>query len=158
MLHGQKTHLSMRLIVVGMVQNRAGEILICKMPLDRGVFPGQWGLPGGGIEAGETAVAALQREIKEEVGLDVVNIQPLFFTEGAYRKTFPDGGQREIYMVFLLFACLAESEVVMLNSEFEAYRWVKPEALMDYDLNLETVKTFTRLGWISTSGGRTDSP
>ena len=44
----------MRVIVVGVVQNIAGELLICKMPLGLGVFPGQWGLPGGGIEAGET--------------------------------------------------------------------------------------------------------
>ena len=43
-----------RLIVVGLVWNKEGELLFCKMPPDRGVFPGQWEFPGGGIEAGET--------------------------------------------------------------------------------------------------------
>ncbi len=138
----------MRVIVVGVVQNITGEILICKMPLGRGVFPGQWGLPGGGIELGETAVAALQRELKEEVGLDVANIQPLFFSDGTYQKIFPDSSQHEIYMVFLLFSCLARGDAVTLNSEFEEYCWVNPVKLKDYDLNLETVRTFARLGLI----------
>ena len=139
----------MRLIVVGVVQNEAGEILICKMPRERGVFPGQWGLPGGGIEEGETAEAALQRELQEEVGLEVDQIQPLFFTDGTYHKTFPDGSQREIYMLFLLFSCRAASQKVQLNAEFEEYHWVNPEAVKDFDLNVETVKTFTRLGLMS---------
>jgi nucleoside triphosphatase len=139
----------MRLIVVGVVQNKAGEILICKMPRNRGVFPGQWGLPGGGIEEGETVETALRRELEEEVGLEVTNIRPLFFTDGVYQKTFPDGSQQEIYMIFLLFSCQAQSEFVRLNAEFEAYWWVKPEAVKGYDLNVETIKTFTRLGLLS---------
>lgn len=146
----------MRVIVVGVVQNIAGEILICKKPRRRGVFPGQWGLPGGGIEAGETAAAALQRELQEETGLEVVNIQPLFFTDGTYQKFFPDGSQHEIYMVFLLFSCLASSDTVKLNSEFEEYCWVKPDGLKDYDLNLETVRTFVRLGLITLTEGNPD--
>jgi len=80
--------MSMRLIVVGVVENDAREILICKMPRHRGVFPGQWGLPGGGIEEGETVEAALRRELREEVGLEVRQIRTMFFTDGLYHKTF----------------------------------------------------------------------
>jgi nucleoside triphosphatase len=146
----------MRLIAVGIIHNKSGEILICKKPPGRGVFPGQWGLPGGGLETRETVFAALQREIKEEAGLEVTDIQPLFFSDGTYQKSFTDGSQQEIYMVFLLFSCLASSDAVTLNSEFEEYRWVKPEELNDYDLNLETARTFARLGLIASTGGRAD--
>ncbi len=111
-----------RIIVVGVVYNQLGEILICKMPPTRGVFPGQWGLPGGGLEAGETLEMALRRELREEIGIEVTEIQPLFFTDGQYIKTFPGGDQQEIYMIFLVFCCLACSEEIKLNSEFEAIR------------------------------------
>src|SRR5512143_2868709 len=91
-----------RIIVVGIVENRQGEILLCQMPAGRGVFPGQWGLPGGGIEDGETMEAALRRELREETGLEVSSLQPLFFTSGQYRKFLKDGSQQEIDMIFLL--------------------------------------------------------
>ena len=135
----------MRLIVVGVVQNANNEYLLCKMPPWRGVFPGQWGLPGGGIEAGETAEAALRRELQEEIGVAVSDIQPLFFTDGAYFKTFPDGSRQEIYMIFLLFACRAAGTSIQLNPEFEEYAWVKAGDLSSYDLNVETIKTFNRM-------------
>jgi nucleoside triphosphatase len=133
-----------RIIVVGLVHNEKGEILICKMPPDRGVFPGQWGLPGGGIEDGETLEAALRRELEEEIGIEVTDIQPLFFTDGIYTKTFSNEHQQEIYMIFLVFSCLAGSVEVKLNTEFEAYAWVSKNELSNYDLNGETIKTFTK--------------
>jgi len=42
-----------RLIVVPLIRRADGRYLFIKMPLHRGVFPGQWGLPGGGVEEGE---------------------------------------------------------------------------------------------------------
>ena len=53
-------------IVVPLVSNRDDQLLICRMPPDRGVYPGQWGLPGGGVEDGERLEDALRREIREE--------------------------------------------------------------------------------------------
>jgi nucleoside triphosphatase len=134
-----------RVIVVGLIHNRRGEWLLCKMPAQRGVFPGQWGLPGGGIEPGEQAEDALRRELREEVGLEVSDIEPLLFTDGLYTKRFPGGEQRPIYMIFLVYKCRAAGEAVTLNPEFEQSAWVASASLGDYDLNIETVKTFTRL-------------
>jgi nucleoside triphosphatase len=137
-----------RVIVVGLICNERGAWLLCRMPPDRGVFPGQWGLPGGGIEPGEVAETALRRELHEEVGLEVSDIEPLFFTDGLYTKHFPGGAQRPIYMIFLVYKCRAASDVVILNPEFEDYAWVAQETLGQYELNVETIKTLCRIGWL----------
>jgi len=135
-----------RFIVVGIVQNARGEYLLCRMPDGRGVFPGQWGLPGGGIEPGESLEEALRREVMEEVGLDLLEVEPLFFSDGTHVKSFPDGGQRALYMVFLLFRCLAGPGEVRLNPEFDCAAWVPADQLSRYPLNPATVRTFSRLG------------
>lgn len=135
-----------RTIVVGLVRNARDELLLCRMSDDRGVFPGQWGLTGGGIEPGERMEDALRRELREEVGLEVTDVRPAFFKDGEYEKTFPDGTRRNVYMIFLLFHCRAVGEEVALNAEFAEHAWVPDERLFDYDLNPETRRTFERLG------------
>ncbi|MFC7132910.1 MULTISPECIES: NUDIX hydrolase [Salinibaculum] len=50
-----------------------GEVLLMERSHDP--HEGQWVLPGGIVERGETAAAACQREVAEEVGLSVEPIQ-----------------------------------------------------------------------------------
>jgi len=145
----QQAAVQFRVIVVGIVQNEVGEYLICKMPKGRGVFPDQGGLPGGGIEDCETMAEALRRELREELGTEIFAIQPLFFTDGQHRKSFPDGTQREVYMIFLVFSCKTATIDLVLAPEFSDYAWVKRELLTDYDLNSATISTFRRVGIIS---------
>lgn len=52
-----------RTIVCPLIQND-GCYLLCKMADDRGVFPGQWALSGGGVEPGERIEEALRREVR----------------------------------------------------------------------------------------------
>jgi len=40
-----------------------------------------WGLPGGKIDFGETIKTAIIREIKEEIGVDITLIDPVYITE-----------------------------------------------------------------------------
>ena len=60
-----------RLIVCPLIRNKEDKYLICKMPKDRGAFPGQWALPGGGIKPEENMFDALKREMKEELDIKV---------------------------------------------------------------------------------------
>ncbi|MDX1520208.1 MAG: NUDIX hydrolase [Anaerolineae bacterium] len=53
---------------VGAVFNDAGQVLLVKHVF-RVEYP--WGLPGGWLEKGEDPAAAVQREIREELGLEV---------------------------------------------------------------------------------------
>ena len=115
---------------------------------DRGVFPGQWALSGGGVEPGERIEEALRREIREELGTALVltDIKPWTFSDDIRTKTYPDGRQEEIYMIYLIFDCIAANREVHINDEFQAFAWVKPEDLVKYDLNVATVKTLKLKG------------
>ena len=124
-------------------------MLLCRMANDRGVFPGQWALAGGGVEPGERLDEALAREVKEELGATVTSARPLFFRDGLFTKTFAGGLRKDVYMVFLLYECRIAEEALVLNEEFSAYAWASPEELSGYDLNVATVETLTTLGLLA---------
>ncbi|EQC4543447.1 nucleoside triphosphatase NudI [Cronobacter sakazakii] len=138
-----------RIIVCPVIQNN-GEFLLCKMASDRGVFPGQWALPGGGMEPGETMETALRREIREELGdkLLITDVQPWAFRDVIRMKTYPDGTTEEIYMIYLIFDCISANRNITFNEEFQEIMWVSPEALKSMDLNEATRITFTQKGFI----------
>lgn len=138
-----------RVIVCPIIENN-GEILLCKMANDRGVFPGQWALSGGGMEPGENVEQALLREISEELGaeLQITRITPWTFSDDVRTKTYADGTKEEIYMIYLLFNCVSANRQITFNEEFQDIAWVKPEDLHLYDLNEATRATFTKKGWL----------
>lgn len=57
-------------VAAGMVWNGAGQVLIAQRPLD-GLLGGLWEFPGGKQEANETLQACLQRELREELAIEV---------------------------------------------------------------------------------------
>ncbi|HCW0177296.1 TPA: nucleoside triphosphatase NudI [Citrobacter freundii] len=136
-----------RTIVCPLIQND-GCYLLCKMADDRGVFPGQWALSGGGVEPGERIEEALRREVREELGEQLVlsEITPWTFSDDIRAKTYADGSREEIYMIYLIFDCVAANREVNINEEFQDFAWVKAEDLGTYDLNIATRKTLTLKG------------
>lgn len=138
-----------RIIVVAIIQNLKGEYLLCKMSKNRGVFPGQWGLPGGGIDPNENMYDALKREIFEELGITLDSASPWSFNDDKRIKTYPDKSAEKLYMIYLMFDCVTSNTSIKLNAEFDEYAWVSPEQLEKFDLNIATKKTFEAKGLIS---------
>ncbi|WP_318369069.1 nucleoside triphosphatase NudI [Enterobacter sp.] len=138
-----------RIIVCPVIQNE-GEYLLCKMAADRGVFPGQWALSGGGMEPGETMEEALRREIREELGeeLDITEVKPWAFRDDMRMKTYADGTTEEIYMIYLIFDCVSANRAITFNEEFQEVIWVSPEAMKGMDLNEATRITFAEKGFL----------
>lgn len=136
-----------RTIVCPVIQNE-GEYLLCKMAADRGVFPNQWALSGGGMEPGETMEEALRREIREELGeaLIISEVKPWAFRDDVRVKTYAGGTTEQIYMIYLIFDCVSANRDVTFNEEFQEIAWVKPEVLADMDLNVATQETFRQKG------------
>jgi nucleoside triphosphatase len=137
-----------RVNVVAIIHNDTDEILLCKQT-SKGVYPGQWAIPGGGVELGEGLEEALRREIKEEVNLELASSTPFMFSDDVRDKQQNDGSIEKLHMIYLLFDCAARNpKSLQLNEEFEASEWVSKSDLGKYDLNSATVKTFTRKGWL----------
>ena len=74
-------------VAAAVIENNQGEILIAKR-LDHLHQGGKWEFPGGKVEAGESALEALTRELNEEVNLDVVNATSLIKLEYDYGDKF----------------------------------------------------------------------
>jgi nucleoside triphosphatase len=135
-----------RLIVVPIIRRDDGRYLICKMPAHRGVYPGQWGLPGGGVEDDERIEDALRREVREELQLELATMQPVYFKADDREKLYPDGRRETLYMVFLIYLCTTDGAEPVINDELEAFAWAAPDEMSTYDLNAATRETFREVG------------
>lgn len=57
-------------VVAGIVFNHDGNVLLSSRPTGK-AYAGYWEFAGGKVEAGETLLAALQREFHEELGIHI---------------------------------------------------------------------------------------
>ena len=82
-------------IVGAVIVSADGKILLGKNRAG-GVYEGMLTVPGGGIEPGEDAAAALHREVLEETGIDLTHatVKQVATTTGGSEKTLPDTGER----------------------------------------------------------------
>ena len=57
-------------IVAAFLRN-GNRVLLCHRSAERRWYPDVWDLPGGHVETGELPAAALARELREELGIDI---------------------------------------------------------------------------------------
>jgi mutator protein MutT len=57
--------------VVAAMLLRADTVLLCHRSIDREWYPDVWDLPGGHVEANETPIDAVVRELQEELGVNL---------------------------------------------------------------------------------------
>ena len=79
-------------------------------------FKGCWCLPGGHIDAAETALAAVEREVAEETGLEFID--PLFLTY--CDEIFPEYG---FHAVAVCFYGIGHGTLRLMPDEVEQISW-----------------------------------
>lgn len=113
--------------VGGVVIHRDRVLLVQR---GREPMKGEWSIPGGALELGETLPDAVRRELKEETGLDVEPTGILLVLDRIVRH-----GQRVKYhYVIVDFACRLIGGRLAPASDVLDARWVAREDLPHYHL------------------------
>lgn len=94
----------------------------------------RWVIPGGHIELGERIEEALVREVEEETGLKIYDIQFLLYQEFVYDEAF----WKRRHFIFFDFTCKTSMDEVKLNSEGQVYQWVTVEEALELPIDTYT--------------------
>ena len=111
--------------VLAILENEEGKFLVTQRALDKKWAAGGWEMPGGGAKSKESSLDAIKREVKEEIGLDITDIQ--------YYKSQPWSFSSTL---LLGFWCKAHGDtpIQMDENELRVARWAdRDEAINSLD-------------------------
>jgi len=110
----------------GVVVNTNGDVLVVSQ------HGSSWSLPKGGIEPGEEALAAAQREILEESGISELNFVKELGIYQRFRIGF-DGGEdkSELKSISMFLFTTGQMDLDPQDSDNPEARWVQPDQVED---------------------------
>jgi 8-oxo-dGTP diphosphatase len=102
-----------------------GRVLLARRPEGK-KMAGLWEFPGGKLQPGETPEAALIRELKEELGIDVsaACLAPFAFASHAYER---------FHLLMPLYLCRRWKGIPRAR-EGQTLSWVRPARLAEYEM------------------------
>lgn len=111
------------LLVTAAIIAKDGQVLVTRRPPDKR-HPLEWEFPGGKLEAGETPEQSLQRELREELGIEI-EVDSIF---DAIHYTYDWGS-----VLILAYNCRWTGGRIK-HLEVDDHRWVTPIELEDLPL------------------------
>ena len=112
-------------VVAAVIERADGAFLLARRPVGK-VYAGWWEFPGGKVHEGETPEAALIRELKEELGIDVHESCLAPFTFASH--TYP-----EFHLLMPLYVCRKWHGIAM-PIEGQRLKWVRPTQFANYPM------------------------
>lgn len=111
-------------VVAGIIE-LDGYILLCQRHIDSRRLPLKWEFPGGKVEKGESPKDAIKRELNEELGILVQEVEKV----DAYSFGYPN--EESFYLHFFK---INKYNNTIQNLQFEGMAWVRPEEILNYDM------------------------
>ncbi len=124
--------------VGGIIFNSKGELLLTK----RGVEPfyGMYDLPGGFVDPGENAEAAIKRELKEELDVTVGNLVFL----GTNHNRYPFSGT-VVFTLDLFFRCeISDYSAITCRDDVMSVEFIHPNDIDFEQIGLMSVREFLK--------------
>lgn len=125
-----------RVVVTAQVE-KDDKILLGRKKTGVGPYPDTWHLPGGGVNLGEESIdEAIRREVKEETGLEVENVERVGFDEDFE----PDKNGERTHYIFLIYKMTAKSFDHIAADDLIELRWFDKSELKNIPLPRPLVK------------------
>jgi 8-oxo-dGTP diphosphatase len=110
---------------------------------------GEWSLPGGAVELGETIEAAVAREVLEETGIEV-DVGPI--VEVLDRVQHAPDGRVEYHFVIIDYLCAVRTGVAAHGSDAEEIRWVELSQLAPLGVTDKAIAVINKAVGMKESG------
>jgi ADP-ribose pyrophosphatase len=131
--------------VGAVITNPMGQVLLIERAKDPGL--GMLGMPGGFVDPNEGAEVALRREIQEEVGISVGNLNFLMTAPNSYSY---QGIVLPVLDIFFSARVSEDQEIAHDDSEVSAWMWTEltPEILdrIAFQSNRQALECFLGCG------------
>ena len=108
------------LYVLALIESPDGRLLITQRSLDKHWGAGWWEVTGGGVRAGETSLDALRREVPEETGLELGDLEatPVY----SYENVDLARGDNYFVDIYHLQLDFTEADVQLVDGEAIDFR------------------------------------
>lgn len=120
--------------VIAIIQNDKAEVLVTKRAYEP--YKGKLDLPGGFIMPGENAEEALIREVKEELNIDIFDLEYCLSLSNKY----PYSGLFVNTIDFVFKAKTGDMSHMKADDDVASFAFVKPEDLKPDDFGIDSVR------------------